>query len=360
MKRIKKCFKLFVVLLMIFPLLQVRADDNTNNGFQLVTGDSVSSENTVNGSAVEAGNTVDSNNTINGVAVLLGNKVDFDGKADYSLFAGNIINLKGTINNDALVAGNSVTFDENFKINRDLFVFANQVTLNGGFDRDVTIYANTVTIEGVIEGVVSINASTVNVKEGTVINGTLKYNKDAEYNEENNTAIAKIEQTDEINVEMGYSEHIIYTLRNLTFMLVIFLVLALLVPELFKRIEKMNKDINLFKGLSLMGFGALTLIALPIVAILLISLYFGLPLAVITLILYGIAIYLSNIFTGYLLGDILWKKYIKREYNLLLVGLLGIGIIYILELIPFINTLVSIISLLIGIGIVINLFKKTA
>lgn len=77
--------------------------------------------------------------------------------------------------------------------------------------------------------------------------------------------------------------------------------------------KRQEKDIGVFKALSLTGFGALTLIAVPIVAILLISFVFGMPLAFILIGLYAIAIALSNMFTGYLLGNVIWNKFIKKD-----------------------------------------------
>ena len=90
----------------------------------------------------------------------------------------------------------------------------------------------------------------------------------------------------------------------------------------------------------------------------LLTLTFCLPLSILLLILYILAIWLSNIFTSYLLGNLIWKNFIKKDENIYLIGLIGISVISILTIIPYIGTLFSVISVMIGMGIILQQFKK--
>ena len=76
--------------------------------------------------------------------------------------------------------------------------------------------------------------------------------------------------------------------------------------------------------------------------------------------MYGIMIYLTTIFVGYLLGDVLIRKvFNKTDVNNYLAILLGIVIIGLLKLVPFVGTLVSIITLCLGLGLIKKiLFSK--
>ena len=79
----------------------------------------------------------------------------------------------------------------------------------------------------------------------------------------------------------------------------------------------------------------------------------GVPLAIIGFIMYGIMIYLTNVFVGYLLGDVLIRKvFNKTDVNNYLAILLGIVIIELLKVVPFVGALVSIITLCLGLGII--------
>lgn len=374
----KKYFSI-LALLLLFPLLNVNAlekvnDDlklvveenvieenvdaheNSYNGFKTVVGEKLIEEN-VNGSFVTIGNSVDIKNTINGIGMAFGNSINYNGNFDYSLLMGNDLTLNGNVKNDGFVMGNLVKFEENFNIDRDLFIFANEVILDGDFNRDVTIFGSSVVINGNVQGNVTINAATIEIGTDANINGTLKYNEDADAsinsNNINNTVV-----TDKIMREVTFVDELLGVLMGLVGMLIVYVAFSLIVPSFFKRIDKTNGEITLFKFFTLMGYGALTLISVPIAFIIILSTGFGMLLSFILLGLFIIAVCIANMFSGYILGKFIWNKYIKKEENLLLIGLIGISIIYVLSLVPVLGSLIMLLSLLVGMGIIIKLFKR--
>ena len=84
----------------------------------------------------------------------------------------------------------------------------------------------------------------------------------------------------------------------------------------------------------------------------------GIPLGIVLLILYGLSLYLTTIFTSYLVGYKIWQKVFNKEAHVLLFGLIGLFVILILELIPGVRTLVAIVSVLVGLGVIFDMFKK--
>ena len=74
--------------------------------------------------------------------------------------------------------------------------------------------------------------------------------------------------------------------------------------------------------------------------------------------LYFIIMYLSNVFAGYLLGYKLWQRFFNNDINMLVVGIFGLAILFVLNLIPGINFIVSLLSLIIGIGIIYDVIIK--
>ena len=351
MKKFKKYLGLLIVVFGLIPVFNVKALDS----LELIADDKVTSEENVNGSSVLAGNTVEGKNTVNGIGILFGNNVNFDGTADYSLIAGNLLNVNGTIKNDGLILGNVINVNENFNVGRDLFIFGNEVELNGTYSRNVTVFASKVTLTGDVAGDLIINAENIEISGD--IGGTLKHNKDAKISITTNRTF-DIELTDEIFAHATFADKIVSKLITFVSLLVTYLAFVLIVPNLFKKIDNKTKDITWFKGLSLAGYGALSLIIIPIIAILLISFVFGISIGFILINFYILAICLANMFSGYLLGSVIWNNFIKKDKNPLLVGLLGITLVYLLSLIPFISTISTILSLLIGIGLVFSLFKR--
>ena len=73
--------------------------------------------------------------------------------------------------------------------------------------------------------------------------------------------------------------------------------------------------------------------------------------------LYIAAIYLSYAYMGYYIGKKLWLSKNKEE-NVLLEGLIGITILYLVSLIPVVGAPITFIAYLTGLGIIIFKFKK--
>ena len=96
----------------------------------------------------------------------------------------------------------------------------------------------------------------------------------------------------------------------------------------------------------------------PITVSILFILLIGTPLAIILLLVYGVCMYLANMFMGYYLGNYIWNKFIKKDKNILLIGLIGISVLYLLSLIPIIGLFTALISFLCGYGLIVETLKK--
>ena len=341
MKGLKKL--LFILLLIPISV----------SALNVQTGDDIKNKEEIDGSSIIAGNNVLEESKIEGINVLIGNNVEFKGNSDYLVTIGNNIIINGNINNDGFVLGNIVKFDKESNINRDLVVYGNEITIDGKINRDIKIYADTV--------IINSDVQTIDIKANNIeINGKvnkLMYNEDAIITK-NDSLINETILTEKLTQEVSFSDKVLNFIYSLGGTLVIFLALYFVTPKLFKKIEKNNENISILNVFSLFGFGALTLILVPAIFLVLLTLIFGLPLALLLLVSYIIAICLANIFTGYLIGHLIWKNIIKKDSNPLLIGLIGISIVNVLLIIPILGILLAVISLVIGIGIILQLFKR--
>ncbi|MFC1861409.1 hypothetical protein ACFLYL_03970 [Chloroflexota bacterium] len=76
----------------------------------------------------------------------------------------------------------------------------------------------------------------------------------------------------------------------------------------------------------------------------------GIPLGLISLALYGIAIYLAQIIVGLAIGRAIIRPSKEVEHKGLLVGALALGLVILSLLIPYFNILIVLATMLFGLG----------
>ena len=336
-------------LLLILVLVSATPVFASTRLFQ--AGDNLSVNEELDGSSFVAGNSVSTTNKVNGILFLAGNDVNVKSSSDYAFIAGNIVNIEEANFKDGFVAGNVVTL-KNVDIERDLYVAGTKVTINTNIGRKLTAFGEDVVIDGTIDGDVYIGASNITINSNTVINGTLTYNDDAK------TIISKDAVINNTKIEKhtaNYSKVFVSKLIDKIFSfvnsLVLALLLALIVPKLYEKIISQGKNMILNN----IGFGLLSLLFVPLAALIIIATVCGVYLGLLILCLYVISILLSTILSSYFYGNLLLGSKIKNKYLLITLTLL---IIYLLRLIPFVGGIVSIVTICTGLGIVLNLFLK--
>jgi len=354
----KRYFKIILTIIFTFIIMMPNVIALEEN-FITNAGDNVTQKEDVNGSVALAGNNIKFNKTIKGILFGAGNNIKIDGTTDYLVVAGNNIDISGNILNDAVIAGNTISINSEAVINRDVIIAANEVYISGTINRNIQIFATDVELEdATILGNIEISAEEINIEDETTISNTLTYNKDAEIEIDNKDSIGEIKRTNAIKLESPtiltiLKERLLSFLRSS----VVLFVLILIVPKLFKKITKQQKEMSIKKVLLTLGKGLLTLVLIPIAILLLLISNLGTPLALITTLIYGIIIYLSFILSGYYIGLFIWNKWINKKSNDFIIGIIGLFIIYILKLIPYISIIINMGLLLLGFGIIIELLR---
>lgn len=348
MKNILNYLLLFLIL--VVPIT-IKAD------FQFEIDSEIEKQEDVNGSSLLIGNEVISNNYIDGINIIIGDTTKHNGISEYLITLGNNIFINGNINKDGLIIGNYIELS-NFTANRDLFILASSIeSIDSKINRNINIYTQTINIENTtIEGDIKINASNITLGSNVIINGKLSYNEDAIVDISDSSTISNIELIKSSNT-LTIKEKITNYMTSYASCLLIFVVIALLIP---KQLEKFNnlKNLNFSNIFITFGYGILLLIFSPILLILLMNIPIVSSLAIILLLIYIILICLSKIIFSYFLGNIVWDKFIKKDKNILIIGLIGISIVSILELLPVLGIYITILATILGIGITIKMLKK--
>ena len=109
--------------------------------------------------------------------------------------------------------------------------------------------------------------------------------------------------------------------------------------------------INLKPGKSF-GIGLIILLLMPGLILLLVVTLLGIPLALMTLALFGVLIYLSKIFVGLWIGKLILESTKKSQKEISIVGatILGTLLLGLILTIPFIGFLIKITVCILGVG----------
>ena len=345
--------KIFRVLLVLMMFMAIPVFAMSNDLFR--TDDSVSVNEELNGSSFVAGNTVDVDSKVNGILFAAGNQVDTAGESEYAFIAGNYVKLDSQKFIDGFVAGSIIDIKD-VEVQRDMYVAGSTITYAGTTGRNLMLAGQTVTIKGVVKGDLTVYASTINIEEDAAIYGTLKYDSDSKVNISKSakvgyTEVEENKKSTNIKTTSLFKTKITNSIFSLVNILVIGLIMMLIMPKVFEKIAKQDEK-NILSNL---GFGALALIAAPILSFICMVTVVGLSTGLILLTLYFVCLYVSTVFSSYYLSNLVFSKKIKNKY---LIYLVGAAIITILKLIPFISILTSICVLCIGLGIVVNLVFK--
>ncbi len=352
--------KLLALFLVSFAFLTSNVDAKEIEHFTAVADDNVSISDNYNSSVAAAGGDVDITGDVNGFGAFIAENIEQTGTVDYGFYASNSATISGVVEKDVFSISTSFKSLDNAKFNRDVFIASDEVVLNGEFDRNVNVYASKVTLDEVnVKGNITIIADEIEVSKDATVNGVLSYNKDANFKSSSDN-INKVKKNAAIlnsDEEETFADVVYSKAWSILCLMIVFGVICLLFPKVFNKINTKYENMKVMDALKLMGKGALVLILIPIIAIVLLFTMIGIPLCIILAVIYCLALYLSTIFGAYLIGYKVWNKISseKKEINALLYGAIGLLIILVLELIPVVGSIVSVIVLLGGLGVIFEI-----
>ena len=302
-----------------------------------------------------AGNNVTTNANIDGIAFVAGNNVNSGGKVAYGFLAGNNIQIEGEIEKDLFAAGNTITISKTAKVPRDVYLAGSDITINTKIGRNLNIGADRVDLRGVtVLGNATIYADHILVDEKTVIEGTLEYYEESNVENLDKAQIGNTKTIHRVETKKTTVSKVIDKITNMVSSYIAILVILLLIPKFKKKIDKEKFDAGTMAKTSLLGLA--TLVVIPVICIIGMITLFLLPLSFILLALYIIAIYLSTLIAYYMYGKKIYSLTGKKS-NLYIELLIGIVLFKLITMIPYIGGLVLFISLLYGMGLILNSVK---
>ena len=349
----------------------VTADENSLTDAQSTTVDEeydVASEeqaeepNWFNSDLFQIEDTVNMNAVVDGNAFIIGKDVT----------------ISGEVGGDLFVIANKLTIDGGY-VYSSIFAIANEITINGSiYDlyakcntfnletngsiyRDIKLDATNVNISGKIKRNAYISTNTLNIVEdaGQLISGNLNYSSNQEATIPQDTVAGEINFTKSVPTESSrksVASYIVDFAKTIIFTLVVALLLFWLAPKFVEKIRNTSGS-RVFAAL---GIGIISPICIGIACIILLVSIVALPISISLALVYLILAIAGKSITSIYLGNLLTNK-MKAEGNkkIILFTLLSSAILWVINLIPVLGSIVGFIATLLGIGLVIiNLFRK--
>lgn len=330
-----------------------------------VAGSNIIIDGTVNGDIFGAGQTLTINGKINGGVSLAGQTITLNGDiSNGARIAGQSITVNGNIGRDLVVAGSDLIINSQSTISGDLVLGVQNAMVNGSINGNIKGSANDATITSGVGGNIDLEVNNLTITSNAKIQGNLTYTSKNQAVIQSGAAIngattRKLPKpaTTRRALPMLAGASVMWQFLGFLMIFIIGIIIILIAS---RRVTAMANSVQSHPWQSL-GWGAVILIVAPIAAIIVMITVIGIPLGIISLVLWGIAIYLSQLPVALLIGRLIIKQNQELESKGLMIGALALGLflLLVLRLIPFIGWVVGLLTVVFGLGTLITAARRT-
>ena len=363
---------LIVTLLTIFTVVPVLAFDARSGATVTVaSGETVDDDlyvgantviidGTINGDLWAAGSTITVNGVVNGSVMAAGRTVNINGDVGHAVrAAGETIIINGDVSGDVMVAGGDVNIASTARVGGDLLFGAGIARIDGLVMGDIKGGGSEVTISNGVKGNIDLKVESLTILPTANIQGDLTYTCEEEADIQSGAQIGGMTTHNLPEVKEKRAKPFPFVLfsgiggkvTGFLMALIAGLVIILLAP---RRLTSIAESIRSRPGASA-GWGALILFVTPIAAIIVCITIIGIPVGLIALALWGIAIYLAQIPVGLFIGRWIIGRFRGVEGKAIMVGALALGLVILklLRLIPYLGFFIGLAVILFGLGAVV-------
>lgn len=374
--KVRHIFAAFLFFL-FFPLSAFAAEPNqtvvlpkneTVNHNYFATGSNVDIEGTVNGDVYAAGGSVLINGTVNGDVLAAGGQVTIRGTVQNVRVAGGQIVIDGKINGNVTSVGGNITTTSSSTIAGSLVGAGGQFSLSGPITKTVSLATGQATIGNSIGSDVWISGQTITFTPQAKVQGNVSYVSSQKATIGNGAVISgKLSQTIPTPQPSQQRERerapgsvfaalaglrIGLAVASFLISLIVGLLLISLTPIYTGRVmEHLSKHPwHSF----LVGF--VTWILTPFIVIILLITLVGIPFAILLGILVAVFSYIGKIIASVVIGMWVVARFDKRK-NIAVALLIGLLVVEIVGLIPFLGWVFTAVVSAVGFGAVLYMEK---
>ena len=291
------------------------------------------------------------------------------------IFANNVT-INSQIGGDAFICANTITVEENAYILSNLFACANNInikgaiyniysigdtlTIDGFVYRDVRSICNSLNVNGMVGRNVFVNCSDIHFKQNTdstenssvasygTIQGDLNYYSDEKITIPENAVAGEVIFSQLANYTFDITDYIYSLGTILVSVIVIWLIGLWFAPKL---LQTSNKTMSLKKVLQIIGLGIIVPIVLALLTIIILLIPIASQFVLLLLCLLMILFFISTSVTLIDINDAICNK-CNISKNVYKLGFLIIVtfIYWLLTFVPYLGTILSLITVIWGIG----------
>ena len=263
------------------------------------------------------------------------------------------IESTGSINSTLFVCAENVTIDGTVS---DVFSISSNLTINKSarIIQDITAGGSTLKLGGTIGRNANFEFDEINTSDSAMILGDLSYSsKTAAISEDMVSGTTSFKIMEEVKIEP--KDIIKSKLNDLYTLLVVSLVIILIVVYAMPKFADKEQKIVENKLAATFGYGALALILIPVACLILFCTILGiLPAVALFLVYLFIIMQVETPLVAIAMAKIICQKINKNTKGFtLLFSMLLVLAIWVLELIPVLGSIVSLLTAILGLGIIV-------
>lgn len=285
--------------------------------------------------------TVDADESVGGELIVTGANLNLGGdfREGLKAFGANVA-VTGKVKEELLVAGANVNLSGIF--NDEVKAFGANVVLAGTFDKDVQVAAARVILAptAVVKGDLDYTAAVLDRQPGSRVLGKLERKTEAFETE-------KVEHWREKGRKVGLAAGIIFWVVSTAGLILV----GVLVKALFSSTSERAVSLISDSPWASLGVGLVFLVVVPVALIIAMITVVGIPAAIIAGLLYMVFVYVSRVFIGVWIGRKVMGVFKRGQVSSFFWPLImGIVILGLIGLIPFLGWLFRVFCLLMGLG----------
>lgn len=322
-------------------------------------GESVIIDGTINGDLWAFGRAVVINGNVKGSVLAAAETIHITGHLNHTIRAiCRAFDMSGQTDADVMVLAEELNLAGSSGIGGDLLFGSSKTNIDGSIGSDILGGAGDIRISDVVYGNVKLRARHLTLSPSANIQGDLLYSSEGKADIQSGAKVAgtitykvPVVKVKERHPQVFPFLRIMQKVMGFIMALITGLVIILIAP---KRLSSVSDAIGNNPWPSF-GWGAVILFATPLATLTVFFTILGVPVAMIALAFYLIAIYLSQIPVGLFLGRWIIRRFFEVENKAIMMGALALGlsILVLLRLIPFLGFFVGLAVILLGIGAMI-------
>lgn len=313
-----------------------------------MAGNVINVDGTIAGDLFCAGSTIVVSGTVEGDVLCAGSSITISGEVLGDVrAAASTVKIDGQVSGSATVGASEVVIGQDGSIGGDLVGGASVLTLDGQVGRDVLLGAEQALITGQVGRDVDAWFGAMDLDEQATISGNFSYSSEKETSVPNGVVAGEVNFTESTEAEKSQSAGMFGVASALLLVLMSGLLVfagAVLLPRVVESVGNVS-----WARFGIAGIVGLTTIFItPILAVLLMITGVGFVIGYVILLLWLLLMATAPIWVGYFIGS---KIMAGRTTNVLLRATVGALVLMALLLVPIINVLVFVFTIIIGVGL---------